>query len=273
MISEGIYPHLSNESYHADKNSLSRSSIRDFHRNPYYYHAMHLKADRPKKLPTIEMILGSAFHTLMLEPDLFEKQYIIEPQRVLLKNVGREAYEAYKAELEEIDKSSKTILTFEELKTLEAMANALERDPRVLELMKGGEVEKSFFWKDAKSELMVKSRPDIIQSNMIIDIKTIGDASPNSFQRSMADGWYHVQGAMIRDAVRTLENKDISTVINICVEKKYPYCVGIYFIEEEALDAGEAKYKEILLNMKSCIIENKFSDYEIQSIGLPKWAL
>jgi exodeoxyribonuclease VIII len=273
MIETGIYPHLSNEDYHADKASLSRSSIKDFHRSPYYYHAMHLNPDRPKKLATPDMILGSAFHTLVLEPHLFDKEYAIEPKKVLLKDVGRDAYEAYKVTCEHLEKSKLTILTYEELATLNTMSNALSRDPRIEALMNGGEIEKSFFWKDEGSGLIVKARPDLLQSNMIIDLKTIGDAAPNSFQRSMVDGWYHVQGAMIRDAIRTLEDRDISTVINICVEKKYPYCVGIYIIEEEALDAGESKYKDLLLRMKSCIVENEFKDYEVQSIGLPKWAL
>jgi hypothetical protein len=108
---------------------------------------------------------------------------------------------------------------------------------------------------------------------MIVDIKTIADASPYNFQRSMVDGWYHVQGAMIRDAVRKLEGREINTVINVCVEKKYPYCVGIYIIDEAAIDQGEALYKNVLLDMQSCIIKNNYKSYQIQIIGLPKWAM
>lgn len=271
MIEPGIYPHLSNEDYHADKNSLSRSSIKDFNRSPYYYHAMHLNPYRPKKEYTPDMIFGSAFHILVLEPENFKNTYAIEPEKVLLKNVGREKYEAYKAECEVLEKTHKIVLSDDEWIRLREMTNALERDPRIAELLDGGEIEKSFFWKDKGSGLMVKARPDILHPNMIIDLKTIADASPQAFQRSMAEGWYHVQGAMIRDAIRTLENRDVSSVINICVEKKYPYCVGIYIIDEQALDIGEAKYKELLLNMKSCIIENSFSDYEVRTIGLPGW--
>lgn len=273
MIEAGIYPNLSNEDYHADKSSLSRSSIKDFSRNPYYYQAMHLNADRPAKKSTPEMIFGSAFHTLILEPQDFKNIYAIEPERVLLKDVGRIAYDAYKAECEELEKTKKIVLNADEFSTLVAMENALTRDPRIELLFQGGEIEKSFFWKDEKSGLMVKARPDILQENAIIDLKTIADASPNSFQRAMVDGWYHVQGAMIRDAVRILENRNINNIINVCVEKKYPYCVGIYIIDEEALNHGEAKYKDLLLNMKSCIINNDFKDYEIRTIGLPKWAM
>ena len=64
MINPGIYADLSNHDYHADKNSLSRTSIKDFYRNPRYYWSMHLNDARPdQENSTRDMILGSAFHT------------------------------------------------------------------------------------------------------------------------------------------------------------------------------------------------------------------
>jgi hypothetical protein len=272
MIKPGIYRDLSNEDYHADKNSISRSSLRDFHRNPYYYWAMHLNPNRPIQQPTDAMILGEAFHTFILEPHIFDNSYAVEPAKVFLKDVGREQYDYYKSQCEELANSNKKIISHEDLQTLTNMSISLSRDSRFTELLTNSEIEKSLFWEDKGSGLIVKARPDVLQENMIIDLKTIADASAHSFQRSMIDGWYHVQGAMIRDAIRTLENRDISNVINICIEKKYPYCVGIYIIDEVALDYGEKLYKNILLDMKSCILNNNFSDYEIKTIGLPAWA-
>ncbi len=273
MIEIGVYKDLSNEDYHADKNSISRSSLRDFHRSPYYYWAMHLNPNRPSREQTDAMIFGQAFHTFILEYPKFLNSYAVEPEKVFLKDVGREKYDEYKAKCEELENLNRIIISPNDFTTLQEMSNSLARDPRVIELMNGGEIEKSFFWEDKHSGLILKARPDILQENIIIDLKTIADASAHSFQRAMFDGWYHVQGAMIRDAIRTLENRDISNVINICIEKKYPYCVGIYIIDEAALDYGEELYKNILLDMKSCIINSKFSDYEIQTIGLPKWAM
>src|SRR5215813_11398325 len=92
----GCYPNITNEEYHADKAYLSRSALMDFDKSPYTYWAKHLNPDRPKKDATPAMELGTAFHTLILEPHLFQKNYFIMPEKVLLKNVGKEAYEAYK---------------------------------------------------------------------------------------------------------------------------------------------------------------------------------
>src|ERR1700733_6786726 len=96
MINEGIYNDLSSDDYHNDKNSLSRSSIKDFAKNAFYYWSMHLNPNRPSRETTDAMIIGSALHTLVLEPQNFLKQYAIEPPKMLLKDVGREIYDIYK---------------------------------------------------------------------------------------------------------------------------------------------------------------------------------
>lgn len=273
MIKAGIYTDLSNEDYHADKNSLSRTSIKDFHRNPKYYWSMHLNDARPSREPTRDMILGSAFHSLVLEPNKFEYEYSLALEKVLLKDVGRELYDEYKLQCEELERTNRIILTNDEYMNLLAMKISLNKSMKVIELLYGEEIEKSFFWEDKDSGLIVKARPDVLHDNMIVDLKTIRDASVHAYQRDMVDGWYHVQGAMVRDAVRTLENREINTVINICVEKKYPYCIGVYIIDEFALDHAEQLYKSVLLNMKSCIIDNEFEDFKPQIVGLPKWSL
>lgn len=271
MISQGIYTDLSSDDYHADKQSLSRSSLKDFKKNPYYYWAMHLSPDKPAHRQTQEMTFGSAFHTFILEPLLFDDEYAVEPEKKMLKYDGEDEYRAYKLECEELARSSKTVLSSDEMETLKAIKAAMLRDPRVMQLIEGAEIEKSFFWEDPASGLMVKARPDILHKRMIVDLKTCADASPQGFQRAMVDGWYHVQAGMIRDAIWTLEGRDIPNAICINVEKKYPYLTSITIIEESAIEVGQAHYKNILLELKSCLINNAWPDYETATIGLPKW--
>jgi hypothetical protein len=89
----------------------------------------------------------------------------------------------------------------------------------------------------------------------------------------MVDYGYHIQFAMIRDAVEIIEGRRINNCINIVIETKYPYNMAIYIIDEFALDEGQVKYKQLCLDLKNAIAENKWSDFGIQEIGLPKWAL
>lgn len=263
----GIHPNLSNEDYHGHKESYSRSALMEFKKSPYRYWANYLNPDKPTREVTEAMIFGSAFHEFILEHELFYSHYAAIPMDIDRRTKkGKEAYEDFL-------KEGKQLFTYKQMEQLNSMRNALGKHSKAMQLIEGATYEQSYFWTDPESELIVKARPDILHTNMIVDLKTCADASPRAFQRAMVDGGYHMQGAMIRDAVRTLEGRDISAVINIAIEKIYPFSIGIYIIDEYALDAGEAEYKAILLSLKHAIAYNEFPGYEVQTVSLPAWAL
>lgn len=238
----GIYPDLSNEAYHSDA-AISRSGIMSFLDSPYKYWADYLNPNKEAKEPTPAMEFGTDFHTLILEPDNFPQKY----QNLSTKKLKND-YEV-----------------------LHNMMWSLHNHSRAWDLIENNQYEQSYFWRDAHTGIMCKARPDILSDNYVIDLKTIANASPLSFQRAMADGGYHIQAAMIRDAIRIIKGRDIKSFINICVEKTYPYQIGIYFIEDEALEIGRQEYKQALLDMKSCFEQKEWPSYPIQTIGLPNW--
>lgn len=267
----GIYPNLSNEEYHADRESYSRSALMAFKRAPYHYWAEYLNPARPAKEATPTMIFGSAFHTYVLEPEIFENEYDIGPPKILLKDVGREAFDLYKVHVERIEKSTKKIIPYNDAVIMKAMMWSLRGNRQAWELIQGAKYEQSYFWEDRESGLIVKARPDILHPNMIVDLKTCADASPRGFQNAMASGGYHIQGSMVREAIRELEGRDIPNVINICIEKTYPYSIGIYLIDEEALEIGRLEFKGLLTKLNHAIMHNDFPGYETQTITLPGW--
>ena len=59
---------LTNEDYHA-RPELSKSSLDRIHKSIDHYEA-------PWKPPTDKMKMGTAFHTLILEPELFDAQFV-----------------------------------------------------------------------------------------------------------------------------------------------------------------------------------------------------
>lgn len=277
----GIYVDLSNEQYHNHKESISRSALMDFAISPYTYWAKHLNPNRPKKEPTTQMQLGSAFHTYCLEPSKFWEIYNVELEHFTLKHLtelfGKEKakhlFNEQKITESLIEKENKIIITHKEYHAMKNMLDKITCNDYAIKLLTNARIENSFFWVDEDSGLLLKARPDILHENMIVDLKTCADASPRGFQRAMVEGGNHIQGAMIRDAVEKLEGRRINTVINICIENKYPHNMGIYIIDEEAIDAGHMKYKQLCLDMKEAFISNTFTDYGVQQIGLPKWAI
>jgi exodeoxyribonuclease VIII len=271
-INNGIYSDLSNHDYHSS-GAISRSGIMDFLNSPYRYWANYLNPKRPSKETTLAMAFGSAFHTLMLEPLRFDEQYIMKPAPVLLKDVGREAYDKHKDVCDYIEKSGKTVLSINEWQHLMAMEDSLKSNHEAIMLILDGQMENSYFWTDVHSGLQIKARPDILHYNIIVDLKTCTSAHFKAYQRAMIDGGYHIQGAMISDGIYELTGTRIKKVINICIEKTYPYAIAIYFIDESAIEHGHQQYKQALLDMKYCFENNKWASYETQSIGIPAWAI
>lgn len=272
-IELGLHTNLDSEKYHADKSTLSRSALMDFDHSSYHYWATHLNPKRPKKEPTNAMIMGSAFHCMILEPETFNDRYAIMPEPVLLKEVGKEQYQLYKELMAQTEESGKTVLPYGMYVDLGKMLDAFQKNSIGLGLIKDARIEHSFFWQDKHSGLILKCRPDALHSNIIVDLKTTSDASPKAFQNEMVRYGYHVQGAMIRDAVEIIEGNRIEKVINVVIETKYPYAMGIYIIDEFALDEGHRKYKQICLDLKAALEQQVWIDYGVQTISLPKWAI
>ena len=287
----GIFPDLTNEQYHADP-AISRSGIMLFAESPYKYWAHYLNPHRPPKESTKAMEFGSAFHKFLLEGGTFHHEYVVEPEllkspkRVLLKNVGRPAFEEYKAEKAKVDFiNAKTLEDFEEQaegkkvisradeNELHLMRLALSEHKDAMDLIINAKYEQSYFWQDEDSGLWLKARPDIIHSNMMVDLKTCVSASSHAYQRAMVDGGLHIQGAMCKEAVRVIEGRTIDAVINLCIEKAYPYAIGIKIISDDALRAGHERYKEILMQMKQCFETNVWPSYEPETVELPRWAM
>jgi len=212
------------------------------------------------------MDFGTAFHTFVLERDKFNEQFYVTAP-VLLKDVGRLEYDTYKKLLAEAT-LHKTILSSDEYDVLGMMYQSLYNNKQARELIENATYESSYFWTDEHSGLQVKARPDILHDNMIVDLKTCVSASSRAYQKAMIDGGYHLQGAVIREGIKQLTGRDITTVINICCEKTYPYSVAIKIIYE----AGHMKFKQALLDIKRCIEYNEWLDYEPEIVDLPTWA-
>ena len=269
----GCYSDLSNEEYHADKDYISRSAIMDYDKSPYTYWAKHINPDRPKKDATPAMELGTAFHTLILESERFDKEYEMKPTPVLLKDVGRELYDKYKCVIEYLEQSGKRLLSFDDWHNLMAMKAKLESNEQAMELIRDARIENSFFWQDEHTGLLLKARPDVLQRNMIIDLKTCADASEKAIQNEVFRYGYDVQMSMIRDGVEAIEGNRIDNFILICIETKYPYNIGIYILDEEIIENARYKYKNLLLQLKESQEFNNWKDYGINTILLPKWAI
>lgn len=72
-MNPGIYDDLPAADYHRGP-GISKSGLDLIHRSPLHYAAARAAANDN---PTPSQVLGTAFHALLLEPDLFARRYAL----------------------------------------------------------------------------------------------------------------------------------------------------------------------------------------------------
>lgn len=144
--------------------------------------------------------------------------------------------------------------------------------------------------------------------DIIGDLKTTEDASPEGFAKSIANWRYDVQHAYYMDGTRLAleqgkcnppqEGKaelsvywtdPVTGVLCRCrpdfwrgypkhfafiaVEKKPPYAVGVYVLDSEGVEIGRAQYQHDLRVYAECVRTGEWPGYgdKIQTISLPAW--
>ena len=135
---------MNNEEYHSS-HEISKSDLDVAARSgKHFCFKKETQADKTKqKEPTQAMRVGSAFHTQVLEPHLFEKEYVFAPEDLSMRTKEGKKWK------EEQKQLNKTILTKEEGITVAGMADSLVSSKVATGLFNTkGTAEQSFFWED-----------------------------------------------------------------------------------------------------------------------------
>lgn len=257
----GIYDCYTNAEYHA-ADGISKSDLDLIHRSPAHY-----KAARHEDTPALRF--GTAIHTLVLEPARFVSEYtVIDGDRRL---------KATKEAIKEAEASGKTVLTQDEFDALSGMQESVFKSRIAAALIDGATIEHSVFAE--LDGVRVKCRPDgwSTEKGVLFDLKSTEDASPEGFARTVAKYRYHVQDAFYRHVVASATNCDADDLsfIFIAVEKKPPFAVALYQLDELATLQGWVDAREDLRRYKAAKESGKWCGYSprIETLSLPRWAV
>lgn len=283
----GLYSGIPMEAYHSQAicvgTSVSSGGLRkvldDNGGSPAHFYAeWDGNPDRAEREDKRHFAVGRAVHHLMLGQANFAKEFIIQPLELPDPKTGemrpwqgnRIACKEWK---ERAQQTGRTILTFEEVADIKAMAIRLGRNPFVREGLLGGDVERSMIWRDQKTGLWLKARPDSIPtaSGDFSDLKTTTSSHPVDVQRAITDHAYHQQMALIRSGAREVLKIEPTTFSLIFQEKKPPYCSAVVILRKDDLDLGERQNRAALDLIVRCIKEKDWpgpNEYNIQQIGL-----
>jgi PDDEXK-like domain of unknown function (DUF3799) len=236
--------------------------------------------------PTPAMILGSAAHVCILQPELFGASYIVAGQCATGKQNGQRCESNGKKMVggewfcgqhcrSAGDAIPQTIILTEDYDTCRRMAESARKKKAASELLDARpDVEVSFFWRHLEAGVVCKGRADILPGGGIVgDLKTTEDASPEAFKYSIDKFGYYVQGAHYLDGLSTLRHRAEQFQI-IAVEKSPPFEVAVYRLAQEDLQRGFDQLQRLLKVWKRCIEENRWPGYseDVQDIQMTEYA-
>lgn len=217
----------------------------------------------------VAMNLGSAAHTILLEPHLFETEWCVSP-----KFDGRTTDGKNGKKLFEEMNLGKNIITDVEFDLIKLFTTACYRNTEVSRILKDYEKEKTYQFELDGIEM--KARLDLVseKDNVVIDLKTTKDASPKEFTTDLIGRNYDVQ--MFHYAHAAMSGK-IGSMPNI-------YVIALETISGEMAlynitnivysDYTKAKYAKSIETYKRILTMKerpvKYSE-NIVSLDLPYW--
>ena len=219
------------------------------------------------------MALGSALHTLILDPETFSSEFLVAPKVDKRTKAGREEWAKFQEAAQ-----GKTIINEEQLETVNGMARNILSHTEASKFLSGGEAEASYFAECPETGLMLKCRPDFVNKNSLIDLKTTRDASISGFSKACANFYYHVQAAFYLDVYELATGIKPDDFRFIAVENSAPYAVATYIFDSRDLDFGRELYKKALRDLKEYIDEKPETPHkfmygeETRNLTLPAWA-
>lgn len=261
---DGVYD-ISNDEYH-DSSGFSRSALIKLSKSPYHFWYEYISGLCKKKEQTPSMIIGTAFHTLLLEPHKFEEEICVAPKIDRRTAKGKEDYERFLN-----DSLGKTILNQEQFEKVKSMASFVNKHSIVKDLLDGCRMEKSIYWTDLDTGIQFKVRPDAWLPTIVVDIKTTSDISINRFGYSAQEYGYYLQAGMTYEALKSLGILMDAFVI-LAVEKEEPYAPAVFNMSQKAIQYGIDQFTYFKKILAGCLEKNEWPGYKIQELDISEYA-
>ena len=235
---------IDNDNYYIDSDYVTNSMLNNLtSKSPEYFkHIM----ENPLP-PTSAMKFGTALHMQVLEPEQYDKHYVVMPKYDKRTKKGKEDFEAFTNK-----HMFKTVLSQEDHNIIQEINNKLFKDEDAAKLLSNGLKEHIVVWHNEEYNVNCKGMLDVYnkESNIIVDLKTTKDTSYYGFANSVKKFNYHKQAAFYMDAVKADE------YYIVAVEKTKPYSISIVQLGDDLIDRGRELYNRDLEIYKYCLENN-----------------
>lgn len=277
------------DQYHAHP-AIGRSGLELIAQSPKHYWDRYLNPDRPEQDDNEHFAFGRAFHSYILEPELFRDTYVTIPADAPKKPTSTQinAKKPSDATLAQLawwsefaaKTKGKQLLTNDDYERLENIAQNVRQHGGARALLSmPGKAEVTVFWNDPVTGVECKARFDwLTDDGIIVDTKTCRTANPDGEdgQNFIKDAYAHgypMQAAWYSEGYRQAFGKDPAAFVFIAAEKTRPYCVSVMRTTEVFVAYGDTQWRKHLSTYAACLktgIWPAYSD-KIIELGLPDW--
>lgn len=271
-IDESRFWNVSDEDYHAHTEMTSHTMLVDYWQSPANFRDLYVTKRAPKEEPTSAMILGSALHTRVLQPETYSARYYRGIKVNRSTKAGKEADLALREAA-----GFRTVLDPDDWDRVEAMAEALQEHPIAGEwLRKDGLTEKAFHWLDDECRHLRVKFDKIVGDPIILEVKTAANPAPyftgfnKAFPKEAIDRGYHIQAALYRDGFRQVFGVE-PRFLFLVVGNTAPHDVWVYEPDIQFFGTGMSLVRRLLVGIDSAQWHAE-GQQVIQSLGAPSWA-
>ncbi len=262
MSERGFVEGMPNEEYHAYE-GVSKSGLDKVARSPAHY-----KYSKQKD-PTRAMEIGTAIHAAILEPERFDKEYVITDASLRTAKAYKDAKAIHGSEL---------TLTKPEGEKVIGMREAVESNYKAMIHLRRapGKAELSAICTDPETGVTIRARFDWLNDERVaVDVKKTQDIRAHKFCRSVSDYRYHVQEAMYSFIYKQITGDDLSAFYFLAVEEEAPHSTQMFLLDDLAREMGEFYFRRDLRAYAECVNAGKWPhpDGGDGVIELPNWSV
>lgn len=239
----GIFNDITIDQYHAEKDWFSASGLKMAKKSLKLFRLFLDGYFDDEFKP--HFAFGNAFELALLDSDNFNNKVAVEDEildQIYLKNKDTKSPRStnqYKDWKDEMIRKQKYVINYdgkESFRVIEEMLKSCYSDAIIQRLIKGIEYNYSLCWIDSNG-LQLKTRPDIckVKKNIIVNLKTTIDGSPEHFSRDLVKFDYPFQACMeIDGALQTGFMNKVDNYFWLVVEKEPPFSATLYeFMQED----------------------------------------
>lgn len=256
-MNPGIYSDLDLAAYHAT-GAVGKSTLWTLHSKT----PAHTRTESEE--PTADMEFGTACHSAILEPHRFDKAVICGPA----DRRGKKWAEALEAN------PGALVLPAPAFEKVLRLRDTVMRDQIVRQLpSEFAMIEHSAFWVDEETQLLCKCRPDLYRGdqNMIVDLKTTGDATKQVWLSRAMNMGYHVQDAHYSEGWQ-YHGGIVDTFLFLVVERDPPFAHAIYELGNAEKGLGKRIARKALQRYAECARADEWPGHDegVQIMNFPE---